>query len=86
MHAKAVVDTPAVTLGKVEAAEVSKTFAAVHKVPVHTPAATITKLKSQDTFETLGDVEAEVKRHTLGNVKAETQSNQKCKPKHLQTP
>ena len=37
MHAKAVVDTPPDTLAKVEAAEVSKTFADVHKVPVHTP-------------------------------------------------
>ena len=47
MHAKAVVDTPAETLAKVEAAEVSKTFADVHKVPVHTPAATITKVKAK---------------------------------------
>ena len=46
----------------------------------------VNKGKSQDTFETLGDVEAEGKRDTLGNVEAEPQSNQKCKPKHLQRP
>ena len=41
--------------------------------------------KSQDTFEILGDVEAEAKSNKVGIVDAKAQSKQECKRKHLQT-
>ena len=48
MQTKTVVDPPADTLAKMEAAEVSDTLVDVQeKVPVHTPAATITKVKGK---------------------------------------
>ena len=48
MQAKAVVDTPADTLAKMETAEVTDTLVDEQgNVPVHTPAATITKVKAK---------------------------------------
>ena len=46
------------------------------KLPVHTPAVIIRKVKANHTFEIFGDVEAEGKSDTLGIVDAETQSKQ----------
>ena len=43
------------------------------------------KGKSQDTFESLGDVKSEGKNGALGIVDSETKSKQELKPKHLQT-
>ena len=48
MQAKAVVDTPAEALAKMETAEVTDTLVDVQgNVPVHTQAATITKVKAK---------------------------------------
>ena len=48
MQAKAIVDTPADTLAKMETAEVTDTLVDVQgNIPAHTPAATITKVKAK---------------------------------------
>ena len=83
MQARAVVDTPAVTQAKMEAAEVSDILVDVQgKVAsgCHN-----NKGKCQNTFDTLGDVEDEGKSDTLGVVDAETQSEQESKLNYLQT-
>ena len=85
MQNKAVFETPADMPAKMEAAEVSDTCACAGQGTSSHTVCHNNNGKTQDTFETFGDVEAEGRSDTVCNVDAETQSKQDGNPKHLQT-